>query len=61
MKVDRIRKEKDEEIARLNNLIERQRFDAEAMIAEKNEEVEKLQEKFEKMFDLELDNIKVNL
>ncbi len=37
MKVDRIRKEKDEEIGRLNNLIERQRFDAEAMIAEKNE------------------------
>lgn len=31
------------------------------MIAEKNDEVEKLQEKFEKMFDMELDNIKVNL
>jgi hypothetical protein len=27
MKVDRIRKEKDEDINRLNNLIERQRFD----------------------------------
>jgi hypothetical protein len=36
MKVDRIRKEKDEEITRLNTLIERQRFDIEAQLAEKN-------------------------
>jgi predicted RNase H-like nuclease (RuvC/YqgF family) len=46
MKVERIRKEKDEEIQRQKALIDRQKADAEALMNNKNDEVDQLQAKF---------------
>lgn len=46
MKVERIRKEKDEEIQRQKALIDKQKSDAEALMNTKNDEVDQLQAKF---------------
>ena len=60
-RVDKVRKEKDEEINRLGKVIEKQKHDHLEMVQEKNEEFDKLREKFEKMFNFEIENLKKNL
>lgn len=50
-KVSKIRQEKDEEIARLGKVIEKQKKDHINAIQEKNEEFDKMREKFERMFN----------
>ena len=54
LRVEKVRKEKDEEIKRLSGIIEKLKTDHVEAIKEKNEEFDKLREKFEKMFNFEL-------
>lgn len=60
-RVEKVRKEKDEEISRLTNLVEVEKENRAAAIEEKNDEILKLKEKFEKMINFELENVKKNL
>ena len=60
-RVDKVRKDKDEEIVRLGKVIDKQKHDHLMMVQEKNEEFDKLRDKFEKMFNFEIENLKKNL
>ena len=60
-RVERIRREKDEEIARLGSVIQDEKEQRAKSIDEKNDEISRLKEKFEKMINFELENIKKNL
>lgn len=60
-RVEKIRREKDEEIARLGAVIQDEKLEKARSIEEKNEEISRLKEKFEKLINFELENIKKNL
>jgi hypothetical protein len=60
-RVEKIRREKDEEIKRLSCVIDDEKEARTRAIEEKNEEISRLKEKFEKMINFELENIKKNL
>ena len=60
-RVEKVRKEKDEEIARLTQVVEDEKENRMRAIDDKNEEILKLKEKFEKMMNFELENVKKNL
>lgn len=59
--MEKIRREKDEEIKRLSTVIDDEKETRTRAIEEKNEEISRLKEKFEKMINFELENIKKNL
>ena len=56
-KVDRIKNEKDKEIARLHGIIATQKKELEDLVEEKNKEILKLKSRYEKIVDLELQGI----
>ena len=60
-RVEKIRREKDEEIARLAAVVQEEKEQRARSIDEKNDEISRLKEKFEKMINFELENIKKNL
>ena len=60
-RVEKIRREKDEEISRLGAVIQEEKEQRARSIDEKNDEISRLKEKFEKMINFELENIKKNL
>lgn len=60
-RVEKVRREKDEEIARLGRVVEDEKESRALAIDDKNEEIAKLKEKFEKMINFELENVKKNL
>ncbi len=56
-RVEKVRQEKDEEIARLRLNMDTVKAECRQTIEEKNAEIEQMKEKFEKLFNFELENI----
>jgi hypothetical protein len=56
-RVEKVRQEKDEEIARLRLNMDTVKSECRQTIEEKNAEIEQMKEKFEKLFNFELENI----
>ena len=56
-RVEKVRQEKDEEIARLRLNMDTVKSECRQAIEEKNAEIEQMKEKFEKLFNFELENI----
>ena len=54
-RVEKIRREKDEEISRLGAVIQEEKEQRARSIDEKNDEISRLKEKFEKMINFELE------
>ena len=50
-RVEKVRNEKDEEIKRLQDFVEKQRVSNDEAYKEKSEELDKLKNKFEKIFN----------